>query len=347
MNNEETIESITRRVEETSTNFERTNTDLKRRYLLWNIESFNIIASKVTGNKGTFGTGYPFYVLDENMEGTLPIIGEQIRYNRQLVRDGIPVQKSIWQCKSCLEEKYSTMPDLKKICKPCPNMLDSLKPRKIINRLPDVDLWVVCEDGGTEKAQEEMTKLLGSIGMCPSDIDPITSIGDVERIVNMIKEGKMPNNFLPIDAHIIEYSTIKSLIESVPSELKRAKERGVVPYLPIHPKSYRKKWQYDDEAYNYIYDYLSAFTPFNFSEELQQTLEESRKKVISDNTPEQLFDFLLASATKANFRRFQSIELENCFMNKVIGWKKLRKKGISCNNRCDKNGSNIEEPGER
>ena len=350
MDNKETIESITRRVEGASTNFEKTNTDLKRRFLLWNIESFNIIASKVTGNKGTFGTGYPFYALDENMEGTLPIIGEQIRYNRQLVKDGVPVQKSIWQCKYCLEEKYSTMPDLKKICKPCPNMLDSLKPRKIINRLPDMDLWVVCEDGGIEKAQEEMTKLLNSIRMCSSDINPITSIEYVERIADMLKEGKMPNTFLPIDAHIIEYSAIKRLIEQVPAELRTAKERGKVPYLPIHPKSYRKNWQYDDEAYNYIYDYLSAFTPFNFSEDLQQTLEESRKKVISDNTPEQLFGFLLASATKANFRRFQSIELENCFINKVIGWEKLRKKdahSINCNNRCAKNGSDIEEPGER
>lgn len=105
MDSNETIESITRRVEGASTDFEKTNTDIKRRYLLWNIESFNIIASKVTGNKGTFGTGYPFYALDENLEGTLPIIGEQIRYNRQLVKDGIPVQKSIWKCKSCLQEK--------------------------------------------------------------------------------------------------------------------------------------------------------------------------------------------------------------------------------------------------
>ena len=39
-----------------------------------------------------------------------------------------------------------------------------------------MDLWLVCEDGGIEKAQEEMTKLLKSIGMCSSDINPIASI---------------------------------------------------------------------------------------------------------------------------------------------------------------------------
>lgn len=350
MESNETIESITRRVEGASTDFEKTNTDLKRRYLLWNIESFNIIASKVTGVKGSFGTGYPFYVLDENLEGTLPIIGEQIRYNRQLVKDGVPVQKSIWQCKSCLEAKYSTMPDLKKICKPCPNMLDTLKPRKIINRLPDMDMWIVCEDGGMEKAQEEMTKLLHSIRMYPSDTNPITSIEDVERIAATLKEGKMPESFLPIDTHIIEHSEIKRLIEQVPIELRKAKETGTVPYLPIHPKSYRKSWQYDDEAYNYIYDYLSAFTPFNFLPELQQTLDESRSEVISEYTPEQLFEILLASATKANFRRFQSVELEECFIKKVEEWKKLRNKNensINYGNISEGNKSNMEGPDER
>lgn len=30
-------------------------------------------------------------------------------------------------------------------------MNDKLKPRKIINRLPDLDMWLVCEDGCVEK----------------------------------------------------------------------------------------------------------------------------------------------------------------------------------------------------
>ncbi len=55
------------------------------------------------------------------------------------------------------------------------------------------------------------------------------------------------------------------LIEDVPKELHEAKIEDRIPYLPIMPKSLRKHWQYDDEAYNFIYDYLSAFTPFNFS----------------------------------------------------------------------------------
>ena len=80
----------------------------------------------------------------------------------------------------------------------------------------------------------------------------------------------------------------------------------------------------DFKIYNYIYDYLSAFTPFNLSDELQQVLDESRKEIITEYTPEQLFAFLLHSATPANFRRFQSAELKDCFIKKVKGWSEVR-----------------------
>ena len=130
-----TIGELTNKVEKASTDFEKTNTELKRKYLIWNIEAFNSIASAVTVSKGSFGTGYPFYALDKNLQGPLPIIQEQIRYNRQLVRDGEPFQKSIYLCKSCLKKNYETMPDLKTVCKPCPNMPNTLKPRKIVNKL--------------------------------------------------------------------------------------------------------------------------------------------------------------------------------------------------------------------
>ena len=199
-------------------------------------------------------------------------------------------------------------------------MIDKLKPRKIINRLPDLDMWLVCEDGCVEKAQEELTTLLKKYDMRTSDIDPLLTIEDVEQISKLLKSGKKPGIFLPIDPHIMEYSALKELIEQVPKTLNDAKSNGKKPYLPIHPKSYRKQWQYDDEAYNFIYDFLSAFTSFNFLEELQQSLDKSRLEIATNYTPEELFDFLLQSATPANFRRFQSMHLENYFFKRVESW---------------------------
>lgn len=315
-----TIEDITKEVESASTNFEKTNTELKRKYLIWNINAFNILASQVSVHKGSFGTGYPFYALNGNLEGTIPIIDEQIRYNRQLVRDGEHFQKTIWLCKSCLEDKYSQMPDLKKICRPCPNMIDKLKPRKIINRLPDLDMWLVCEDGSVNIAQEELSRLLRLYDMHTSDVNPLGSIDDIVQISKMLKSGVLPKIFLPIDTHIIEYSKLKELIETVPKVLKEAKEKKIRPYLPIQPKSYRKQWQYDDEAYNFIYDYLSAFSEFNFPRELQQTLDDSRLDVASEYGEDELFEILMQSANESNFRRFQSTELEGYFTKRVKGW---------------------------
>lgn len=319
-----TIKELVTKTEVASTDFEKNNTELKRKYLVWNIEAFNCIALAVSANKGSFGTGYPFYALDKDLKGNLPIIQEQIRYNRELVRDGEPFQKSIWLCESCLKTKYSEMPDLKKICKPCPNMNDKLKPRKIINRLPDLDMWLVCEDGCVEKAQEELSILLEKYKMNTSDVNPISSLEDVSQISKSLKRGILPKIFLPIDAHIIEYSKLKGLIEKVPETLNTAIQNEIKPYLPIHPKSYRKQWQYDDEAYNFIYDFLSAFTAFNFPEELQQSLNNSRLKVINEHTSTELFDFLMQSANKATFRRFQSMELEERFLKRVEEWKLIK-----------------------
>lgn len=55
-----------------------------------------------------------------------------------------------------------------------------------------------------------------------------------------MKKGEIPKVFLPIDAHIIEESTLMKLIEGVPTELHEAKIEDKKPYLPIMPKSLRK-----------------------------------------------------------------------------------------------------------
>lgn len=318
-----TVGEITDIVEKASTNFERTNTEIKRKYLIWCIDIFKKVASRVSVHQGSFGTGYPFYALDSNLNGILPIISEQIRYNRQLVKDGKPFQKSIWECKSCLQRNYNQMPNLKTICKPCPKIANELKPRKIINRLPDIDMWLVCQDGQVEIAEKELSRLLDENNIYPSDINPIVSIEDVKRISAKLKKGEMPEIFLPIDAHIIEYSILKKLIQSVPKILKKSKEEETVPYLPIQPKSYRKHWQYDDEPYNYIYDFLTAFTEFNFENDLQKNLEESRKRIVATNTDDELFNLALKSATPANLRRFQNLHLEEYFRKRVQGWRNI------------------------
>lgn len=48
MNESKTIKDVVEEVEKSSTTFEKTNTDLKRKFLKWNIEAFNMIASSVS-----------------------------------------------------------------------------------------------------------------------------------------------------------------------------------------------------------------------------------------------------------------------------------------------------------
>ena len=277
--------------------------------------------SLIEGNQGSFGTGYPYYVLKGDLSGQIPIIKEQIRYNNELIEHAENTDKAIWICEECLTENYDHMEDLKHVCKPCPNMDNELKPRKLMNRLPDFDVWMICKDGEIEKVEEELAELLKEFNIRTSDVDPVQTIKDIEEISESIKNGKMPKKFLPIDAHIIEYSDIKKLIEQVPNILKKAANSGQIPYLPIYPKSYRKVWQYDDEGYNFVSDFLASFTEFNLVESLAQVLKKSRTSIIQEYSPEQLYEIYLKSTTESSRRRNKTPEISKRFKDRMEGWK--------------------------
>ena len=305
-----------------STEFEKTNTELKRLYLLENIKKYHEITSNIEYSKGTFGTGYPFYVLGKNLEGTLPVIDEQIRYNNELISAVAGCHYSNWKCAHCLSENGITMPDLKTICIPCQNMDNALKPRKLINRLPDIDLWIVCPKDRVEETKERLSLLFASQDMIPSDINPVHTIEDVAEITEDLKKGIMPSKWLPLDTHIIDYETLYKLINKLPEILKTAKESGEIPYLPIHPFSLRKKWQQDDQPYNFVQDFLLSLTEYDFEPNLKTALERTREILANTYTIEELYAIMLACGPESVVRRQQTKQLELCFKERIQSWKK-------------------------
>lgn len=314
--------TICSKVAEISTEFEQNNSELKRLYYLNNIIHFNHIVSQINGNYGSFGTGYPFYALGKNLEGQLPVIFEQIRYNNELL-DAVDISAhKFWNCASCLEEKGHEMLDLKSICKPCPNMDDALKPRKIINRLPDIDMWMICDKLQVIDASRQLTKLFSEGNMHTSDINPLQTIFDMDEINESLKSGKMPQKFLPIDAHIIDYRTLSQLIEQIPYVLKQASNTNNIPFLPIHPLSFRKIWQYDDTAYNFVHDFLSSLTEYNLEENLQQLLTQIRDEIAKSYSFDELYNYLIASGPESVLKRHRTLELKNRFKERVESWKR-------------------------
>ena len=301
--------------------FEKTNTELKRQYLQKNIDVINNIMSRVPGYCGSFGTGYPFYVLNPNLEGELPVIDEQIRYNDELLEAAKGLGNN-WPCELCLASFGNLMPDLKQICKPCPEVNPELKPRKILNRLPDVDMWMVCSDAYVEKAKTTLAALFDSFGMKTSDVDPIQTIHDVEEIANDLKDGRMPTKMLPLDVHIIEYSKLYRLISEVPFTLQNASFDNRKPYLPIHPISLRKTWQYDDEAYNFILDFMFSLTPFNWEKSLERKLTTSRHIISQFFSPEELEGILQSVAPDSVKRRLETEELQKTYKKRVDLWRR-------------------------
>lgn len=303
-----------------STRLEKLNNDLKREYLIKNINLINAIMSHTPGYCGSFGTGYPFYVLDENLEGQLPVIAEQIRYNDELITEASDV--NCWPCEECLAIRGSSMPDLKMICKPCPQVNASIKPRKVINRLLDVDMWMICADDKVEEAKATLVELFKNYGMHTSDVDPVRTIDEIDGIVSDLEAGKMPTRMLPLDIHIIEYSKFASLLDEIPYSLVFAKEEGNIPYLPIHPISLRKTWQYDDEAYNFVLDFLLSITPFNWERNLESKFEFDKTIIGQAFSMEDLKSMLMLVAADSVKRRFETPELPKTYEMRMRTWKK-------------------------
>ena len=217
------------------------------------------------------------------------------------------------------------MPDLKQICKSCPNMDAELKPRKVINRLPDIDMWLICADGHVQDAEQVLSRLFLQYGLQPSDIDPVQTIVDVKNITESLKNGEMPTKFLPLDAHIIEYSKLKKMIAQVPKVIDESVESSDVPYLPIHPRSLRKTWQYDDMAYNFIHDFLLSFTGFNLNAALNCELNNSRKQIAQKYNNAELYNILYQIQGDSTRRRFYSTpRLFQLFMERMDSWREIK-----------------------
>lgn len=304
-----------------SSAFELSNTDLKRRYLINNILLYNLIASKVSYNCGSFGTGYPFYALKSDLTGSLPIIDEQLRYNDELLHSIEEHNCCDWSCEKCLMENYKSLPDLKIKCKPCDKVPDSLKPRKVINRLPDIDLWTVYSGDDIEYVKETLSQLFFKYHLQPSDIDPVNTIEDMYEIADNIEKGIMPSKTLPLDSHIIDFDTLYSLIEQMPDVIDKATSTGDIPYLPIHPLSLRKKWQYDDTPYNFVLDYLYTLTDFNFSGDLKALLQYTRNVIANNYSNEQLFKIVDTAGSEATSRRLKTRTLRQCFNERINSWR--------------------------
>ena len=303
-----------------STRFERLNNDLKRRYFIKNMERINMIMEHTPGYCGSFGTGYPFYVLDDKFQGELPIIEEQIRYNNELYDASLKINE--WPCEECLNTRGSRMPDLKRYCKVCPQVDDVYKPRRVLNRLPDVDMWMICQDDKIEDAKRVMVELFKSYGMHTSDVDPVGSVDELDEIVTQLEEGKMPNKMLPLDVHIISYSEFASLLDEIPFAICNAMDNNVTPYLPIHPQSLRKTWQYDDTAYNFVLDFLLSMTPFNWERKLDRKLQLSRMVIGDMFTEEDLKSILEKVSPDSVKRRMETKQLQKSYERRVSTWKK-------------------------
>lgn len=318
------MRNICLEVVEASNKFEENNfknKDLKKMYIKKNIDIINSVMEHTTGYRGSFGTGYPFYAIDSDFKEDLPVIKEQIRYNEELRTTILNAKLKKWPCESCLPVNGPYMEDLKQICIPCPRLEKELKPRKVINRLPDIDMWMVCEDTKVEEAKKELKETFDQLGMHTSDVNPIQTFKEFKEIIIDLEDGKMPIKMLPLDVHVVKYSELSNLLDQIPFTILNSSNLGEVPYLPILPDSLRKKWQKDDEAYNFTLDFLYSMTDFNFEEILKQRLDYTRNIVARQLTEEKSMEMLDLVSPDSVKRRFENKTLKKSYKRRINSWK--------------------------
>lgn len=318
------MKNICLEVVESSNKFEENNfknKDLKKMYIKKNIDIINSVMEHTTGYRGSFGTGYPFYAIDSDFKEDLPVIKEQIRYNEELRTTILNAKLKKWPCESCLPVNGPYMEDLKQICIPCPRLEKGLKPRKVINRLPDIYMWMVCEDTKIEEAKKELKETFDQLEMHTSDVNPIQTFKEFKEIITDLEDGKMPIKMLPLDVHVVKYSELSNLLDQVPFTILNSSNLGEVPYLPILPDSLRKKWQKDDEAYNFTLDFLYSMTDFNFEEILKQRLDYTRNLVARQLTEEKSIEMLDLVSPDSVKRRFENKTLKKSYKRRINSWK--------------------------
>ncbi len=315
------ITNVGEKVADISDIYEKENNSLKVMYINENVDKYREIVRPIKLGKGNFETGYPFYIKADET-GVLPIIDEQLRYNNDLRIAQENSKTKIWPCETCLRRNGDKMPDLKQICKPCTKVINELKPRKVINRLPDIDAWFICEDGSLIESSEIIKKELTKQGFSTSDVDPIKTINDLEEITYDLKNGIMPKKSLPIDTHIIEYSELMKKIKSLPDEIAEGIVYEHIPFIPIHPLSLRKDWQYDDTAYNFVHDFISSFTEDSdfFDDKMLKAIKSVREKLKSTYTIEELYNVLLETGNDATIRRQKHPVLKKSFEERIKSW---------------------------
>lgn len=308
---------------EASNMYESAEKELKKEYLLKYIDLVNNIFLNISGHKGTFGLGYPYYALGHNLEGELPIVEEQFRYNNQLLIDYIECNSNnkIWLCEKCLENSSDNMPNLKTICYKCPTVPMEIKPRKVINRLPDMDFCMVVEDGYEEITKKKIIEQFNKFGIETSDVDPVKTISDVFEIASDLDKGIMPKKYIPIDTHLFSYSELIELMKGVVPKIDSTYKQGIIPFLPTLPYSLRKVWQIDDQAINFVFDYIFSLTEYNFESNLLNVLKETRKELVSKYSNEEIEDIVLLTGPSSLPRRYKNLTISKRFNERINLWR--------------------------
>jgi len=273
--------------------------------ILWRVQEE--LRQRVPQVRGGFGVGFPFH--STTSSGELVANPEFDSYNLGFI-DTITKAKqlsrtALWECSPCQTEADFTPTS----CSDC--TLTTLKPREVMKAMPDVDMFIVCEDiSPATLATIQDAAIEG--GFTQSDFDATGAIKRIGSILDSFADSAKPADYFPVDIHAVQE---KPMIEALQDIAKGETD------ITIPIRSMYAGWK-RNEKIDFWFDFVfsGTFSPDACSEEVMQAVTQERNGLTEQYSNEAIESLVRQKSLRADVLLDYS-DTRQVFLDKIDSWK--------------------------
>ena len=272
-------------------------------YLLEQAKTVAGIISKVPGVQACCATGYPFYAISRQDGGPLripsiPAFVASVR--KELNKE----PASEWACLRC--PKFLESDDPKNNCKPCTET--SLKPRKMLAALPDLDITII-RDNSNPNLESDIEKAIHRAGYLQSDLSLEDALNKCATLTRELSENGRSDTKLPIDLHIWSLDDVRANTAALLD--------GKNPSIPT--RSMYRPWK--DDTMNLGFDFAFSLTVLAGSNSISSYLIQVRQAFAQRVASGQIDLVESLSSTSPRARELLGIDVvKNALLERVNSW---------------------------
>lgn len=264
------------------------------------------LLSSIEGFVVMFSTGFPFYAIDKDKKPILvEEIGSFIGDTKELTDMDEIKNPEEWKCPVC--QKRNNLPNINEYCKPCEAV--SLKPRRVISAIPDLDVTILV-DKPTQEIETEMKVRLVNLGYTQSDIDIYRSVYETHQVLNCLRTGDQTKVKFPIDLHIWSRDNFDDCLK----KMNKGETKIEIPTRSLHT-------DWVDDKMNFWFDFVFSLTPsMSRDGNIDMRIQEARK-ILADKYSTSEIVALVSSMSSRAQRLVDCADVREVLIKKIETWK--------------------------